>query len=147
MPIDPLQRLYDARMSAVHRQFPFQVRYTVTVSPHRLDAGIDVLNYSLLDLLHLYKGFVYCAYVFEQSGKGKLHIHGVIVMKNICKFAKLRKHPTVQFFFKPYDDGTVWIEYMGKETPKFLHHLYNKHIIYSDKRIVYRSKLDWYGFI
>ncbi len=95
---------------------PYVKYYAITVSPHGRYDDKQVVYNAMLHIFSLYKGLMSCLYIFEKSKNGKWHTHGLLAMKDKCKFVKVRNYPLVKYHIEQYVPGN-WIDYISKDLP------------------------------
>ncbi len=122
---------------------PYTKYYAITVSPHGRYAEKEVVYNSMLSLFSMYKGLTSALYIFERLTKGKWHTHGLLAMKDKCKFAKVRKHPLVKYHIEEYVPGN-WIDYISKDLPSEIYQInhYKGSKIESQTHDI-RNYIDW----
>ncbi len=126
-----------------HQHNPYVKYYAITISPHGRHEEKAVVTNSIYSLFNLYKGVISSMYIYEKSKLGKWHIHGLLAMKDKCKFAKVRKHPLVKYHIVEYVPGE-WIDYISKDLPSQVYQVnrYEGTRVTSITRDI-RDYIDW----
>lgn len=110
-------------MSKEFQLYNYAKFYAFTISPHNKKLIPLMLHEAAKTILISYNSCYSLRYIIETSKTGKEHIHGVLITKDQCKFAKLRRHPHVKYHFQHYNDSG-WLEYMQKDNPNRIYTYY-----------------------
>ncbi len=65
-----------------------------------------------------YKSYVRSFHITQISKTGMKHVHGLVQMKEVCKFKKLYTDKLYHYQILPYiDEETGWFDYIARDTP------------------------------
>ncbi len=105
--------------------------YTFTITPQDHKGNVAGLCRRVYKF-NSYKSYVRSFFIHEISRVGMHHLHGIIQMKDQCKFKKVLKDKTYHYHIRPLNPtDDRWYNYILKDKPTaYRTHELGKDIIY-----------------
>ncbi len=118
-----------SQQSSIHKQRGYHwYAFTINPSDHK---GNDPELRIRVHRFNRYKSFVNAFYIRQISAAGMLHYHGIIQMKDTCKFKKLFKDKKYHYLLKSLNtNNNGWYKYLNTDKPKQYFTIQREHPIF-----------------
>lgn len=110
---------YMAWLHLLDKKYHYPLKaYAFTVSPKDWKLNGRYLHSNVALMKTTYKSFIDMQYIVEKSKNGKVHAHGLVVMRSPVTWKRLGKGNLLYYYdVQPVVDGEGWVRYMLKDKP------------------------------